>query len=500
MKKLYILLMFCLFPLIAGGQALKGSYFSEYSPYRNKLNPAFVPRSSYLGITPLTNLNLGLTGNIGISNFLYPSGEGTMLTFMHPDVSADQFLGAMPANPHFDVDVDTDILNIGFFTGKNSFWSIGLGVKVDAEVNIPKELFTFLKQGAVSDPQEYHIKDLSIIQNAYLEASLGYSHDFSDLVKGLRAGARVKFLAALDRADVRIDNLDLRMASDKWSVSADASAYLALKGMDVYMDEDNTFGYDFNTSQIGLAGMGAAFDLGVEYRYYINSFFDSIRFSAAVTDLGFINYNDAAIQRFRSGASTEFEGFNNVDFGDDVNFQETIDKITEDMTKILDFEEVSGSKSTLSRIRPNLYVGAELPFLWNKMSLGLLYNAKFGYTSTRNELTLALNARPGKWINIGVNYSMLNASKSIGWILELSPRAGIGFFIGSDYTFMELAKVTNISALEEMGYNIPVYAPLNELNFNFRFGFHIAMGNKYDDKGQARIEKRMERKEARRNR
>lgn len=493
MKKLYILLsVLCLFPLVAGGQALKGSYFSEYSPYRNKLNPAFVPRSSYLGFTPLTNMSAGLTSNIGMSNFLYPSADGTLLTFMHPDISADSFLNSLPANPHLDVDVDMDILNIGFFTGKNSFWSIGLGVKVDAEANIPKELFTFLKKGASSDPQEYHIKDLSIIQNAYLEASLGYSHDFSDLLKGLRAGARVKFLAAIDRADVRVDNLNLRMASDKWAVSADASAYLAMKGMNVTL-EDNSFGYDFNTSAIGLAGMGAAFDLGLEYRYYINRFFDSVRISAAVTDLGFINYRADAIQRFRSGASTEFEGFNDVTFGEDLNYQETLDKITEDMMEILNFEEVSDKAALKSRIRPNLYIGAEIPFLWNRMSLGLLYNAKFGYTSTRNELTLALNARPGKWLNIGVNYSMLNASKSIGWILELIPRSGIGCFIGSDYTFME---VTNLPI---GGFNLPVL-PVNEANFNIRFGCYIALGNKYDEKGQAKIERRMERKEARRNR
>ena len=474
MKRIYLLIIICLFPLIAGGQALKGSYFSEYSLLRNKLNPAFAPRSSYLGFAGLDNIGLGLTGNVGMSNFLFPSGDGTLKTFLHPDVSSSAFLDNMPANPHLDVDMDTDLFNLGFFTGKNSFWTVGLGLKADAEMNLPKELFSFLKNGAATDPQEYHIKDLSIIQNAYVEASLGYSHNFSDLVKGLSVGARVKFLAAIDRADVRINNLDLTMGSEQWNVKADATASLMAKGVDLYINDDKTFGYDMNMAQLGLAGMGAAFDLGAEYRLYINRFFDSIRFSAAVTDLGFINFSAPAVQQFTTSGEVNYTGLEGISLGSDMNFEETFNEITDQFMEFLDLEEVESGKIT-SRIRPQLFVGVEAPFLWNRMSLGLLYSAKFGYTSTRNELTLALNMRPGKWFNLGVNYSMLNAAKSIGWILELIPRGGISFFLGSDYTFLEVN---------------PMFIPVNELNFNMRFGFNITMGNKYDEKAIARQTRR----------
>ncbi len=484
MKRLYLSLVICLLPLIAGGQALRGSYFSENSVMRNKLNPAFTPRAAYLGFGGIDNLGIGLTSNIGMSNFVFPSGSGSVLTFMHPDVSSETFLGKLPANPHFDVDVDTDILSLGFFTGKNSFWTIGLGLKVDAEVNLPHELFSFLKNGATTDPQEYHIRDLSVIQNAYAELSLGYSHDFSDLVKGLRAGARVKFLAAADRLDLRVNSLDLRMASDKWAVSADASADVMVKGVDVYMKENGIPGFNTDPSQLGLAGMGAAFDFGVEYRLHINRFFDSVRFSAAVTDLGFISYGSDAVQRFTSGNNAEFAGIDNIKFSEGLDFGETFNELKDDMLEILDFQETAGDKVT-SRIRPQIFAGVEVPFLWNRMSLGLLYNTKFGYTSRRDELTVSLNMRPGKWFNLGVNYSMLNAAKSIGWLIETTPRSGIGFFIGSDYTFLEFAKYSSLQ-LGDSGQELPLYAPLNQLNFNLRFGFHIALGNRFDEKAMAR--------------
>lgn len=491
-KRILILITICLFPLLAGGQALKGSYFSEYSVLRNKLNPAFVPRSSYLGFAGLDNLGLGITSNVGMSNFLFPSGDGSLLTFLHPDVSSDTFLGNLPANPHLDLDFDTDILNIGFFTGPNSFWSIGLGLKVDGEMNLPKELFSFLKNGAANDPQTYNIRNLSLIANAYAEFSLGYSHDFSDLVKGLSVGARVKFLAPVGRADLRVNNLNLTMSSDMWKVQADASAYLMAKGVDLYMNEDKTFGYDLNPAQLGLAGMGAAFDLGVEYRLHINDFFDSVRFSAAVTDLGFVNFSAPAVQKFQTSGEVTYTGIDDIQLGQDMNFEDTFTEIQDQFMEFLDLEEVPGEKVN-SRIRPQLYAGVEVPFLWNRMSLGLLYSAKFGYTSTRDELTLALNMRPGKCFNLGVNYSMLNASKSIGWILEFIPRSGIGFFFGSDYTFLEVANLK----IPDTDFNLPVI-PVNQINMNMRFGFHIAMGNKYDDKGIARREAKQARREARR--
>lgn len=478
MKRIYILMTLCLLPLLASGQALKGSYFSENSVYRNKLNPAFVPRSSYLGFAAIDNLGFGITSNIGISNFLFPAGDGSLLTFMHPDVSSATFLDNMPSNPHLDIDLDTDILNVGFFTGKNSFWSISLGLRADGEVNLPYELFSFLKNGAATDPQEYNLGGLSVIQNTYAEFSVGYSHNLSDFVKGLTVGGRVKILAAADRLDLRADNLNLRMSSDQWNVSTDASAMVALKGLDLAQLDDNSFDFSLNSGNLGLAGMGAAFDLGAEYRLYINRFFDSVRFSASVTDLGFINYYADAMQQFRTSGNVVYEGLDGISFGKDMDLGQTFDKIKDEFMKILDLEETVPQKNVLSRIRPNLYLGVEAPFLWNRMSLGLLYNAKFGYTSTRNELTLALNMRPGNWINVGVNYSMLNAAKSIGWLLEITPRSGVGFFLGSDYTYLETATLYTVP-IGSRGINLNV--PLNEVNFNLRFGCYITMGNRYDD-------------------
>ena len=127
-----------------------------------------------------------------------------------------------------------------------------------------------------------------------------------------------------------------------------------------------------------------------------------------------------------------------------------------------------GNSSELSRSTlPSFYLGAEMPFLNNKMSVGALYSARKSYVATRNELTLSYNLTPAKWFALGVNYSFLNTTKTLGWILELTPKAGPNFFIGSDYMFLEWAKSPDFVELE--------YIPMS-WRFNLHFGLAIALG------------------------
>ena len=468
MKKIHLILLLCLLPLLVCGQSLKTSYFSEYSSFRNRLNPAFMPRSNYVGFAALDNLGVGITSNIGLSTLLYPSADGKLMTFMHPDVSAQQFLKALPKNPFLDVDVDTDILHFGFYSSATNYWTFSLGVKVDLEANLPSELFRFLKLGADANPQVYHIDKFNVTQNAYAELAVGYTHNFESLVPGLRFGAKAKFLASADRLDVRINSIDLTMSSDQWIAKTDAHANVMVKGFDVTADVENGENANFDLNPIGgygPAGYGAAFDFGLEYRLKLGSFFDSIRFSAAVTDLGFIAYNKSAIQQFKSSGEFTYNGFQDIDPSQEMDFNTQLEEIQNNIMKLANLHEVETKKSLVERLKPQVFIGVELPFLWNQMSFGVLYNTKFGYSTNRNELTLALSARPGKTFNFTASYSMLNNAKSMGFLIETTPRGGINLFLGCDYIFFNVMP--------------QYYIPVDAINFNLRMGFNIAFGNKH---------------------
>ena len=94
-KSLIIMVAVLLMPFLAGAQALKGSYFLDNSLNRNKMNPAFAPRSNYFQIPAVGNLGTGVLSNLDIPTFLYPSG-GELLTFLHPSISVEQFGKALP--------------------------------------------------------------------------------------------------------------------------------------------------------------------------------------------------------------------------------------------------------------------------------------------------------------------------------------------------------------------------------------------------------------------
>ena len=133
MKKTIILVSLILLPLVMGAQALKGSYFMENSVNRNKMNPAFAPRANYLHIPAVGTLGVGAVTNLDVPTFLYPS-DGELLTFLHKDVSVEQFDRALAKHPHIDADAYTNILNFGFYNKNKAFWTFDLSVRTGADV------------------------------------------------------------------------------------------------------------------------------------------------------------------------------------------------------------------------------------------------------------------------------------------------------------------------------------------------------------------------------
>lgn len=60
----------------AAAQELRTTYFMQTSNYRHEMNPALLD-SAYIGVPlVLGNLNLGLTGNMGLEKYVYKMQPG----------------------------------------------------------------------------------------------------------------------------------------------------------------------------------------------------------------------------------------------------------------------------------------------------------------------------------------------------------------------------------------------------------------------------------------
>ena len=59
------------------------------------MNPAIQGERGFLSFPALGKVGVGVESNLGLSTFLYPSADGTLKTFLHPDVTNKEFLDKM---------------------------------------------------------------------------------------------------------------------------------------------------------------------------------------------------------------------------------------------------------------------------------------------------------------------------------------------------------------------------------------------------------------------
>ena len=466
MKKIFIAIVCAFMPLLAGAQALKGSYFLDNSLNRHELNPAFAPRSDYFQLFGIGNLGVGMGTNLDVPTFFFPK-NGQLCTFLHPDVSVKEFERALPVHPHFDVDVNTTLFGFGFYTKRKSYWTFDLDVRTMIDVDLPRDLFTFIKKGTGTTGQSYNIGNINAYATAGLQATLGYSRD---IIKGLRAGVKARFIAPMAYAAFNVENLRLT-TGDTWTLSTEAYLHTAVQGLDMSLPQGEMMPQmDFNLNRLlgngVLAGYGYSFDLGAEYTLELGTIFDGISVSAAVTDLGSIHYHQNAVSSFESHGSVPWEGFQ-LSMDDPMELEASINEFMEKAkNELFNLSEVDNKGSFTRSTMPRFHVGVEVPFLKRSMSIGLLYSSRLSHSYARNELTLSYNLTPCKWFALGINYSFLNTAKTMGFILELTPRWGPAFYLGCDYIPVEFAPASFVPAIGMLPSSM-------RLNMNFGIAFHV---------------------------
>ena len=485
MKKTIILVSLILLPLVMGAQALKGSYFMENSVNRNKMNPAFAPRANYLHIPAVGTLGVGAVTNLDVPTFLYPS-NGELLTFLHKDVSVEQFDRALAKHPHIDADAYTNILNFGFYNKNKAFWTFDLSVRAGADVDVPRDLFMFVKKGTGTSGESFNIANLNAYASASVQASLGWSRNISEAV---RVGARLRFIAPLAYAALNLENVRLTTSHEKWTVETEGYVYGALQGLEVTLpDAELTPEVSFDINRMlankVIAGYGGSVDLGVDWQIIRKGFFKGLSLSAAVTDLGVISYNSSALSAFSSAGKMDWVGFQDVSM-DNADFEAALEDLAEAAQKeFVNLKQEDVSKGLARSSMPSVYAGLQVPILWNKMSFGLLYSGRFSHSYYRQELTASFNLKPFKWLALGMNYSMYNTKGTFGWLLELTPKAGLNLCLGCDYLPGEWTPAPILDGIMEMPQMLVdkghehLYVPTS-MRLNFHFSLSLALGSKH---------------------
>ena len=444
--------------LASWSQDLKSSYFMEGSTYRHRMNPAFFNESGYINLPffVLGNMNIGLTSNIGVQDFIYPTANGGLTTFMNSSVSSADFLGRLNASNRIGVDLNLDIISLGFY-GMQGFNTIEIGLRSNTSLNLPYELFSFMKNMMTdAEGTTYNIRNLGVTTNNYLQLSLGHSH----YVWGdkLSVGAKLKFLVGIANASANIDNLNLTMSQDSWKVTAEGQGYASLRGFELTADDQSKItGANFRTDQIGVSGYGAAIDLGAYFD--MSDFVEGLAISASVTDLGFISWNNTVTAKMNN--SFEFDGLS-TELNQNSSLNDELSQIGQQAKSLLNVYAGESLPSRSTMLNAKMFIGAEyrLP-MYDKVKFGILSATTFHGPHTYSEGRLVAQYAPADWFEFNINYAYSTLGSSLGWMINFHPK-GFNFFIGSDHFYL--------------GKLSPQGIPLADLKLNINFGFNITWG------------------------
>lgn len=443
--------------LPTSAQELRTSYFMETSNYRHQMNPALLD-SPYVGLL-FSNINIGMTGNIGAKQFIFDTnglpgytGNYRYTTFMDPNVDAATFLNKLHDKNRFDLYLNYNLFSVGFkaWGGVNL---LELNLRSNTNLTLPKGLFEFAK--TAGEKEHYEFGGLGMRTQNYMELALGHSRDIN---KQWRVGGKLKFLIGAAYADFTADNVTLDMTEDAWRIQSNAQVKASLLKSDVIHEDPSKNSADgrprvkeLDNFGFSLPGFGMALDLGVTYKPIEN-----LTLSAAITDLGFISWKNT--HHASSQGDYTFDGFNNIYIGSDKDQTEDIDdqfdQIGDDLEEMFSVYD-DGTKTATQALAATLNVGAEykLP-AYDKLKFGFLYTSRIHGKYSWHQGMLNVGVRPVKWFECNVNGAVTSTGVTAGGMLSLKARH-FNFYIAADRFFSKMGKQG---------------VPLNSSNGNITFG------------------------------
>ena len=443
--------------LPTSAQELRTSYFMETSNYRHQMNPALLD-SPYVGLL-FSNINIGMTGNIGAKQFIFDTnglpgytGNYRYTTFMDPNVDAKTFLNKLHDKNRFDLYLNYNLFSVGFkaWGGVNL---LELNLRSNTNLTLPKGLFEFAK--TAGEKEHYEFGGLGMRTQNYMELALGHSRDIN---KQWRVGGKLKFLIGAAYADFTADNVTLDMTEDAWRIQSNAQVKASLLKSDVIHEDLSKNSADgrprvkkLDNFGFSLPGFGMALDLGVTYKPIEN-----LTLSAAITDLGFISWKNT--HHASSQGDYTFDGFNNIYIGSDKDQTEDIDdqfdQIGDDLEEMFSVYD-DGTKTATQALAATLNVGAEykLP-AYDKLKFGFLYTSRIHGKYSWHQGMLNVGVRPVKWFECNVNGAVTSTGVTAGGMLSLKA-PHFNFYIAADRFFSKMGKQG---------------VPLNSSNGNITFG------------------------------
>lgn len=447
-------------------QNLNSAYFLDGYVVGHELNPAKdYERQSYFSMPLLGNVNMGLKGNLSLTDVI-KTWNGVTTTYLNPHIPVQEALSGFDDNNQDRFDMRLDIISFGFhkWNGYNTF---NLSLRSNLGVNAPYELFEVTKN---LTNKSYDISNMRASTTTWAEAAFGHSHQVTYAV---HVGGKFKFLLAGARSNVELHNARLDLtAPDQWVLTADAQAQVSVKGFDwgeKDIKEYKTGGTyeqinfnNINVNGAGINGWGLGFDLGAEWDLGKQDWVKGLKLSLAVLDLGFLKWNETHTA-YNLGKEVIFKGFNNVKIkdGTGVTLKDQANEYADRFSDLMAMQEGDVISST-SALGATINLGVEyaLP-CYDKLSFGLLSTTRIQSGYTWNEERFSVTISPLKWLEGSVNLAYGSFGPCFGWVANIHTK-GFSLFMGMDHLMGKLTK-QGIPFNGNSNFSVGINFPLGKL-------------------------------------
>ena len=272
-----------------------------------------------------------------------------------------------------------------------------------------------------------------------------------------RVGGKFKFLLGAGNVDANVNKGTITLGENGYVADIDAELKGNISGLSykTKASEHNPGRMIMNGMDISgykISGLGAAFDLGAEYK--IN---DDWRVMASITDLGFISWKNTQLAATHGTVNTNDYIFN-VDKDAEHSFSNEGEKLGDKLAELYELEDKGDVGRRTTMLGATMYIGGEYvaPF-YRKLTFGLLNTTRINGIYSWTNFRLSANVAPAKCFSAGVNFAIGTYGTSFGWIMSVHPK-GFNLFLGMDHTIGKLAKQgIPLSSNTEfnMGINFP---------------------------------------------
>lgn len=381
-------------------------------PQAHQLNPAFHPQSKVvIGLPVLSSTHLSVDMDQLSFNQVFTKNFDQTLS-----LNAESISSALRDKNNFSVKSDIQLFFLGLNFGK-SFFSLAFNDRINNWMVYNKDFANLIMFGNGDDRTFGHNLSLDHMmarQNLYHELALGFS---TTMFNKLGIGARIKILSGVVNAQ-----------TDK------VSGYLRTDADSIYMTNTNfafrNSGYDYlsgnpdilsfyrNSLPFVGGNTGLAFDFGLSYQLT-----EKINLSAAVTDLGYINWKENTQAFVFDNVTYAFRGFDVIDLLNDNGTNNDFIQQEVDSLNALFTPTEQTNVQYKSSLTSNFNMGMDYQ-LGKKHHVGGQVYGKIANGNVTPEFGVYYNLQLSKVVNAVVNASYRNGqiqAAGMGASIDLGP-------------------------------------------------------------------------------